>query len=216
MKFLSKIIAFTVIVAVAGACGRDARNGTDSQSEKGTQTGLGAEPKTNSESAIGNSSTTQDSTSANSYPTSPTQFVVTAADGGLLEVRLGELANRNGSSAEVKEFGRTMVSDHQKTNSELLNLANELNISVPDALSEKSQRKYDDLAKKNGSDFDTAYATMMVSGHLETIQLFRTASNISVEPTLREWAGAKLPHLEHHLQMAQRLTDGAATTLIGQ
>jgi putative membrane protein len=210
MKFLSKIIGFAVIVSVAVACGRDASNDVDSQSEKGEQTGFGGSDKTNGESTVGNNSMTEDSTNTNSIRgIDDTQFVKTAADGGLLEVRLGKLATQNGSSTKVKEFARTMVIDHEKANSELKNLANGLNISIPDALSETSQNKYNELAQKKGNDFDQAYATMMVTSHQETIELFRTVYNSGGEQRLREWAEAKIPNLEHHLQMAQLLQVGA-------
>ncbi|WP_160118566.1 DUF4142 domain-containing protein [Chryseotalea sanaruensis] len=210
MKFLSKIIAFAVIASVSVACGRDARNDLDSQSEKGEQTGFGGSDKTNGESTAGNNSMTEDSTNMHSmHGMDDTKFFKTASDGGLLEVRLGKLATQNGSSTKVIEFGRTMVIDHEKANSELKNFADGLNISIPDALSETSQNKYNELAQKKGNDFDQAYATLMVASHQETIELFRTLYNSGGEQRLREWAEAKIPNLEHHLQMAQMLQVGA-------
>ena len=41
-------------------------------------------------------------------------FVKEAAAGGLAEVELGNLAKQNGSSAEVKQFGDRMVTDHSR------------------------------------------------------------------------------------------------------
>lgn len=51
------------------------------------------------------------------------QFVTEAAEGGMLEVKLGELASQKGVSQEVKTFGKTMVTDHTKVNEELKALA---------------------------------------------------------------------------------------------
>ena len=45
-------------------------------------------------------------------------FAVKVADGGMLEVRLGELAQSNASSPEVKRFGQHMITDHSKANEE--------------------------------------------------------------------------------------------------
>jgi predicted outer membrane protein len=46
-------------------------------------------------------------------------FVNEASRGGTMEVKLGQLAGRNGSSSEVKEFGAHMVKDHTRLNKEL-------------------------------------------------------------------------------------------------
>ena len=41
----------------------------------------------------------------------------------MMEVRLGELAASNSSSAEVKEFARMMVTDHTQGNKDLKAMA---------------------------------------------------------------------------------------------
>src|SRR5437773_4165115 len=47
------------------------------------------------------------------------KFVRDAAQGGLLEVKLGELAKQKGTSPTVQKFGDQMVADHSKANDEL-------------------------------------------------------------------------------------------------
>src|SRR4051812_20462780 len=46
-------------------------------------------------------------------------FVTKAAQGGLAEVKLGQLATQKASSSDVKAFGQQMVDDHSKANDEL-------------------------------------------------------------------------------------------------
>lgn len=70
------------------------------------------------------------------------EFAVKAADGGMMEVRLGELSKTNASSAQVKKFGDMMVSDHSKANDELKSLAAQKNITLPTALSGDKQKKW--------------------------------------------------------------------------
>src|SRR5687768_18424506 len=48
-----------------------------------------------------------------------TEFAVKAADGGMLEVELGKLAQTNAASPEVKKFAQMMVDEHTKANDEL-------------------------------------------------------------------------------------------------
>jgi putative membrane protein len=133
------------------------------------------------------------------------KFVREAAEGGMLEVKLGELATQKGMSAKVKEFGKTMVTDHTKVNDELKSLAGKKQIKVPTVLSNAKQQKYDSLAATSGEKFDMLYMNMMIASHEQTIGLFQTESNKGQDPDLKKWADAKVPALKHHLMMAQQL-----------
>lgn len=135
------------------------------------------------------------------------EFAVAAADGGMMEVQLGELAKTNAASAEVKKFGETMATDHGKANDELKALAQQKNITLPMALSDEKKKKYDDLAAKKGADFDKAYISFMVDDHKEDISEFEEASKDAKDPDVKSWAAGKLPTLKHHLEMAQKMKD---------
>lgn len=134
-------------------------------------------------------------------------FAVAAADGGMLEVQLGKLAQDNASSASVKAFGKEMVTDHSKANDELVALAQKKGIAVPSTLSDKSQKTYNDLAAKKGADFDKAYAALMVSDHKEDIGDFQKEANDGNDADIKAWAQGKLPVLQHHLDMANMNED---------
>lgn len=133
------------------------------------------------------------------------EFAVAAADGGLMEVQLGELAQKNAASAEVKKFGQTMATDHSKASEELKTLASQKNITLPTMLSNEKQKKYDDLAKKQGAEFDKAYISFMVDDHKEDIDEFEEAAKEAKDPDVKAWAQGKLPTLKHHLEMAEAL-----------
>jgi putative membrane protein len=132
-----------------------------------------------------------------------TKFAVAAADGGMLEVALGKLAQTNASSTTVKQFGQMMVDDHSKAGEELKSLAASKNITLPSALSNKNQDHYNDLAKKMGKDFDKAYSSFMVDDHKEDIDEFKKQAEKGKDGDLKNWAAGKVPVLEHHLMMAQ-------------
>ena len=51
------------------------------------------------------------------------EFAMKAANGGMMEVELGRMAQEKGMSKDVKEFGAMMVADHSKANDELKTLA---------------------------------------------------------------------------------------------
>jgi putative membrane protein len=130
-------------------------------------------------------------------------FAVNAADGGMLEAKLGQLAATNASSGDVKSLGKTMYDDHTKANDELKALAQKDNIMLPAALSDKSQSAYDDLAKKTGKDFDKAFAKQMVDDHKKVIDAFQKEANNGNNADLKAWANGKLPVLQGHLQMSE-------------
>jgi putative membrane protein len=135
-------------------------------------------------------------------------WAVDAAAGGMMEVKFGELAQKNAGSAQVRDFGKTMVTDHSKANDELKALAAQKNISLPATLSDEAQRKYDDLAKKTGADFDKDYMSMMVDDHEEDIDEFKKEAADGRDAELKTWAADKIQVLQHHLDMAKQIRDG--------
>lgn len=140
------------------------------------------------------------------------KFAVNAADGGMLEVQLGQLAETNGLASEVKELGKMMVTDHSKANDELKSWAQMKNVTLPMSLSDKSQKKYDDLAKKTGKDFDEAYTDAMVSDHKEDIDLFQKEADKGNDADLKTWAAGKVPTLQHHLSMSESAQESVKNT----
>ena len=61
-------------------------------------------------------------------------FVKSAANGGMMEVQMGQLATKNATSQEVKDFGQMMVTDHGKANDELKSLAATKELKLPTEL----------------------------------------------------------------------------------
>lgn len=135
------------------------------------------------------------------------EFAVEAADGGLLEVELGSLALTKASSNEVKKFAQMMVDEHTKANNELKALAQQKNITLPTVMSNEHQKKYDDLNKKSGADFDKDYIDLMVRDHKDDIDEFEDQAKDGEDAELKSWASGKVPTLRHHLQEAERIQE---------
>lgn len=134
-------------------------------------------------------------------------FAVEAASGGLMEVELGKLAATNASSADVKQFGQQMVTDHSKANDELKTLAAAKNITIPAAPSEEHQKHINDLKEKKGADFDKAYMSMMVDDHEEDVSKFEKEGNEGNDADIKAFAAGKVATLKHHLEMAKTIND---------
>src|SRR5689334_8318546 len=100
-------------------------------------------------------------------------FAVKAAEDGMFEVKVAQLAERNASSSEVKNFAKSIIADHNKVNEELRGLATTKNITLPASLSDRLQRKYDNIADKSGREFDEELTEMMVKDHKDVVDNFK-------------------------------------------
>ncbi len=136
--------------------------------------------------------------------TGDSTFASKAAQGGMAEVKLGELAKDHASSSEVKQFAQRMIDDHTKANDELKSIAAKENINLPTGLSAKDQTTYDRLAKLNGASFDKAYMKDMVSDHRADVAEFQREANHGTNPQLKTFAGNTLSTLQQHLQLAEK------------
>lgn len=130
-------------------------------------------------------------------------FAEKAAIGGMLEVKLGNLAQSKGTSAKVKDLGKMMVADHTKANDKLKSIAAKSKITLPTDLSAEKQNDYDMLNSKSGAEFDKAYADFMVKDHKKDIGEFTKQSSNGKHTALKNFATETLPTLEHHLMTAE-------------
>jgi len=145
--------------------------------------------------------------SANRLAAADNTFVTKAAEGGLAEVELGNLAKDKASDPAVKSFGQQMVDDHGKANDELKQLASSKGITLPSEPNAKQKAEHDRLSKLSGAAFDRAYMQLMVSDHHADVNEFRRESEHGADADLKAWAAKTLPTFEHHLEMAES-TDG--------
>jgi putative membrane protein len=135
------------------------------------------------------------------------EMAVDYADGGMLEVKLGELAQTNASATAVKDFGMMMTKDHGMANSEFEKIAEKHNISLPTMLSEDSQKMYDKLSALRGADFDKEYIKGMVDAHEKTLENLKEQAKEGKNMDLKEFANSKIPTVEKHLSEAKALKE---------
>src|ERR1700676_3733819 len=132
-------------------------------------------------------------------------FAKEAAQGGMAEVKLGQLAQEKGSSDSVKSFGKRMVDNHSKAGDKLKEVASRENISFPTDISAKDQGTYDRLSKLNGAAFDRAYARDMVKDHETDVAAFQKEATAGKDDLLKGFASETLPTLQDHLKQAKEM-----------
>ena len=129
-----------------------------------------------------------------------TNFILAAAQGGMTEVKLGELAATNGMRDDVKEFGQMMVKDHTAINVDLKALAAQKGVTLPDSLDAKHQGMVDKMAALTGSGFDDAYINGMIKAHQKDAKAFKAESAATQDADIKSFLDKSIPVVEAHLQ----------------
>src|SRR4051812_20719419 len=116
------------------------------------------------------SKTAQDRGRANAaqQPSSSTnqrKFVETMMIANMAEIQLGQMAQSQALSPDVKAFGEMVVADHTKAIGELRPLAQQLEVPEPRALDVQHAAVANRLSRLNGAAFDREFVKAMVSAH---------------------------------------------------
>jgi putative membrane protein len=177
---------------------------TQKQMPRNTQSTMPSTRQSTTAGQSGHMPAQNSQTSSANRVTSPdSSWAMKVAQGGMLEVKLGQYAADHAESQAVKDFGRTMVDDHSKANDELKQIAAKKGITLPSDLDAKHQATYDRLSKMNRAAFDKAYMADMVKDHKTDIAEFKREGTTGTDPELKDFANKTLPTLQHHLELAQ-------------
>ena len=134
-------------------------------------------------------------------------FIKEAAMSDLLEVDAAKIAQQKGDPDE-KKFADAMITDHDKTSTELKGLVpSDMTSAIPTSLDNSSQKKLDKLNDAKPNDFASEYDPMQVSAHEDAVSLFERYSKGGDDAKLKDWASKTLPALQHHLQMAEQMNN---------
>jgi putative membrane protein len=127
------------------------------------------------------------------------QFLQQAADGGLAEVELGQLAVQKAASDDVKKFGQRMVDDHSKANQQLQQIASSNGVQLPQQPSAGYGNTKQMLSGLSGQAFDIFYLNIMLKDHNDDVAAFTRENLISQNPAVKSFASSTLPVLQDHL-----------------
>lgn len=155
-----------------------------------------------------NSNTMNSNMSMNSnksVSSADSKFMTEAAQGGMAEVKLGELAASKGATPEIKAFGQRMVVDHGKANADLKTLAAAKGVTLPTDVNSEQKDMYDKLSKLSGAAFDSAYVKGMVEDHEKDVAEFEKESTGAVDSDVKSLAVRTLPTLKSHLEQIKTI-----------
>jgi putative membrane protein len=130
------------------------------------------------------------------------QFLIDAGEVCIEEIKFGQLAQKKSINIDIQEFGKTLEDAYTKMLNELIPLAKSKSITIPIALSDKSQQAYSQLVATPLNYFNKAYCDIAVSRHQEAVAKFQKVFTESTDEDTRRWALSKLPELRRHLEFS--------------
>jgi putative membrane protein len=132
-------------------------------------------------------------------------FLRKAAEGGIAEVKLGQLAAQKANSEDVKTFGKKMVDDHTKLNNDMAQVADSMGVMLPKAMNKEDQAEYDKLNSLSGDAFDTEYLSYMVKDHHKDLHAFRMEAASPTDPSLHDEVVKAQSIIHEHTVMVDKL-----------
>lgn len=136
-------------------------------------------------------------------------FMMRAAEAGLLQVRAARLVVVRSRSPVVKKIATGYVMDHTASLAELTRMANRWSIELPITAPRAKRRQLEHLGKQQGGDFDLTFLQVMgLREHKAAIELFEDARPKIQNPQLRMWLDRTLRTMRRHLNEARDAASG--------
>ena len=135
---------------------------------------------------------------------SPREFLYHALQGDNSEIMLGNLALDRARDPSVRDFGRTLVSDHAKARREVLDVGRRFGIRPTREIAPEAREERDRLVGLRGRDFDREFVRYMIDDHRKDIDDFRDEAR-EHHGEVSDLAGRQLPTLREHLRIAMSL-----------
>ncbi|HZU21264.1 MAG TPA: DUF4142 domain-containing protein [Terriglobales bacterium] len=132
-------------------------------------------------------------------------FVSKAAQGDRAEVQLAQMALQKSNNSDVKQFAQKMIDDHSHNQQQVDSLAGQLSLTAPGDVSPEQKQEADRLQSMSGSQFDQAYARLMLQDHRKDVNEFKREQQMAKNSQIKQYVDQTLPVLQQHLQMAQQL-----------
>lgn len=150
-------------------------------------------------------------------PTDEKAFLDELHQANQQEVKLGRLAQRQGSSQGVKDYGARLVKDHGQADQRLMAYARKQNLTLAEpqadtdfarTMERAEEASMAKLQSLQGPAFDRAFLAAMVGDHdADIAKVMAGQQQFSGNAGLQALLGDTLPTLREHRQQAYRLLD---------
>jgi putative membrane protein len=137
---------------------------------------------------------------------STSTFLTNTAVANLFEIESSKAALAKTKTDKIKAFANLMVTDHTGAGTKFKQAVTDAKLTPPaEKLDAKHQALLDDLKKKDGAAFDTAYVKAQHDGHVETVAMFEAYAKGGDNARMKQFANEMLPTLKTHLDQVSKL-----------
>lgn len=136
---------------------------------------------------------------------SPDQrFIKEAAADNQFEIQTGQYVAQQAQDPQVKQLAERLVQDHQRAQQQLQQIAQGMNMQLPERLEEWQQAKLQAMQHKHGQHLEIHFAFGQVGGHMTDILNYQYEAEHGQNAQVKQFAEQTIPVLQEHLQLAQQ------------
>lgn len=134
-------------------------------------------------------------------PLAAADFASTVAASDMFEIESGKLAAAQGSTEEIKSFGRQLQADHQKSTSNLKAAASRASppITPSPSLTPEQQADLDALRGASGAEFDRLFHEQQVKAHQKALGVLQSYAQGGDSEPLKTFADTAAAAVRMHL-----------------
>jgi putative membrane protein len=200
--------ALGAALALAGACGKGDNAAGDSSVAADS-----AAAATNT-AATPTDSTAMAAPGAPGAMTAPNALAMIGLSNSA-EIATSQIAQEKGTRADVRDFAKMMVTDHQAMQKEADELATKASLTpTPPPQADQKRAAGDQMVQQlnataKGAEFDKAYVDGQVQAHQQTLTELQAMQGSVDNADLRALIEKAIPKVQDHLARAQKLQSGA-------
>lgn len=136
------------------------------------------------------------------------EFVTNAAQAGLGNIMLGQLALKRSSNPDVRRFAQAEIDEQVQVKNDLQRIVPRLRLSLPTAPGPKQQAIMARMTQLTGTEFDRAFLDEGgINAHLENAALYQREAAFGQSADLIGLANKGLPIINQHFTTATNLTN---------
>jgi putative membrane protein len=134
-------------------------------------------------------------------------FVTNAAIADMYEIEAGRIASERAKSADLKAFGKMLVTDHTKMSGDMKAAMGSAgaNVTIPTQMDERRQGMIDNLKQAPADAFDGVFIAQQVAAHQESLTLHQTYAQNGDNAALKALAAKHTPMIEQHLNKVRAM-----------
>jgi len=156
--------------------------------------------KTMSQSSEATSQQTQ-----NTLTPEEKRFLDKAMIDNMAQIEMGRMAQQKSQNDQIRQFGQTLVTDHQNAQDKLQKLAEQYNVTLPSSLDQRHRAEANRLSGLAGAQFDRQFLQTQVTDQQNAMQKFKNMSENAKDQAVKQYASNTVTVLQKHVNTAQNL-----------